>query len=329
MRLAVLGAGAWGTALAISLSRQHAVTLWARNPEQVSAIATSRSNDRYLPGLPVPASVAITHHLNAAVSGADLIVLVTSTTGMAPVLASLNEQGVHAPLIWACKGFEVSTGRLPHQIADALLPQDLPRGALSGPSFAQEVAQGKPAALTLASTDEAFATHTATQLNSTTLRVYSSTDLIGVELGGALKNVIAIAAGVSDGLELGNNARAALVTRGLSEITRLGMTMGGRPDTFMGLTGLGDLILTATGDLSRNRTVGRRLASGQSLENILAELGHVAEGVNSARAALRLARERNCDMPITEAVCGLLFEGLSPRAAVQQLMAREPKSEAH
>lgn len=328
MKLAVLGAGAWGTALAISLSRQHAITLWTRNADQAATISASRTNERYLPGLPVPEAVMVTHELDVAIAGADLILLVTSTAGMAPVLTSLKEIAARLPLLWACKGFEVSTGRLPHQIADALLPPDLPRGPLSGPSFAQEVAQGKPAALTLASVDASFASRTAAALNSTTLRVYSSTDLIGVELGGALKNVIAIAAGVSDGLELGNNARAALITRGLSEISRLGISLGGQADTFMGLTGLGDLILTATGDLSRNRTVGRRLATGQSLEAILADLGHVAEGVNSARAALKLAHERQCDMPITEAVCGLLFEGLSPRAAVQQLMAREPKSEA-
>lgn len=328
MKLAVLGAGAWGTALAISFSRNHAVSLWARNPDHAGAMAKSRSNERYLPGQLIPDAVAVSHELETAASGADLLVLVTSTAGMASVLTAFKDANIRAPLLWACKGFELSTGRLPHQIAEALLSPDMPRGALYGPSFAQEVAQGKPAALTLASTDDEFATRIAAELNSTSLRVYSSTDLIGVELGGALKNVIAIAAGVSDGLELGSNARAALVTRGLSEISRLGMTMGGRPDTFMGLTGLGDLILTATGDLSRNRTVGRRLATGQSLESILADLGHVAEGVNSARAALKLARERNCDMPITEAVCGLLFEGLSPRAAVQQLMAREPKSEA-
>ncbi|MBL8517090.1 MAG: NAD(P)-dependent glycerol-3-phosphate dehydrogenase [Betaproteobacteria bacterium] len=328
MKLAVLGAGAWGTALATSFSREHTVMLWARDAAQAAAIRQSRVNQRYLPGLPLPEAVAVTAALDDAISAADLIVLVTSTAGMAPVLSSLRGLDARIPLLWACKGFEVSTGRLPHQIADALLPADVSRGALSGPSFAQEVAQGKPAALTLASVDAHFASRAAADLNSTSLRVYSSTDLIGVELGGALKNVIAIAAGVSDGLDLGNNARAALVTRGLSEISRLGMALGGRPDTFMGLTGLGDLILTATGDLSRNRTVGRRLAAGQSLDAILADLGHVAEGVNSARAALRLAREHHCDMPITEAVCGLLFDGLSPKVAVRQLMAREPKPEA-
>lgn len=328
MNLALLGAGAWGTALAISLSRQHSVTLWTRNADHAAALGAARCNERYLPGLPLPESVTITHDLNRAIADADLLLLVTSTAGMAPVLTALRALKARLPLLWACKGFEVSTGRLPHQIAEELLPADLPRGPLSGPSFAQEVAQGKPAALTLAAADAAFAIRTAAALNSTTLRVYSSTDLIGVELGGALKNVIAIAAGVSDGLELGNNARAALITRGLSEISRLGVSLGGQPDTFMGLTGLGDLILTATGDLSRNRTVGRRLATGQSLDAILADLGHVAEGVNSARAALKLARECHCDMPITEAVCGLLFEGLSPRTAVQQLMSREPKSEA-
>jgi glycerol-3-phosphate dehydrogenase (NAD(P)+) len=328
VKIAVLGAGAWGTALAISFSSKHRVCLWTRSAEHAAALAQSHTNERYLPGMAIPEAVDLTHDLALAAAGADLTVLVTSTAGMTPVLAALARQRAEAPLIWACKGFEASSGRLPHQIADALLPPAVPRGPLSGPSFAQEVAQGKPAALTLASSDESFAERTAGLLNSTSLRVYSSPDLIGVELGGALKNVIAIAAGVSDGLDLGNNARAALVTRGLSEISRLGVKMGGRPDTFMGLTGLGDLILTATGDLSRNRTVGRRLAAGETLDAILADLGHVAEGVNSARAALKLARCHDCAMPITEAVCGLLFEGLPPRVAVQQLMAREPKSEA-
>lgn len=327
MKLAVLGAGAWGTALASSFAPHHEVVLWARDAGHVTTLAETRRNDRYLPGIALPASLGLSSDLAQATRDADLIVLVTSTAGMAPVLTQLGNANIRKPLLWACKGFEVSTGRLPHQIADALMDAALPRGPLSGPSFALEVAQGKPAALTLASVDGTFATRTAAALNSTTLRVYSSTDLIGVELGGALKNVIAIAAGVSDGLGLGNNARAALITRGLSEITRLGLAMGGRADTFMGLTGLGDLLLTATGDLSRNRTVGRQLAAGKSLATILAELGHVAEGVNSARAALELSRRMQCDMPITEAVCSLLFEGRAPLDMVQQLMAREPKAE--
>ncbi len=329
MKLAVLGAGAWGTALAISLSRHHDTTLWTRNAELAAMLASTKVNQRYLPGIHLPPDLSVTHDLGAAMTGAELIVLVTSTSGMAPVMTLMQHQAPEVPFLWACKGFETSTGRLPHQIADALLPAHLPRGPLSGPSFAMEVAQGKPAALTLASADPSFASATAAALNSNTLRVYSSTDLIGVELGGALKNVIAIAAGVSDGLDLGNNARAALITRGLSEISRLGVALGGKPETFMGLTGVGDLVLTATGDLSRNRTVGRRLAAGQSLPAILADLGHVAEGVNSARAAQALAREHHCDMPITDAVCGLLFDGLSPSAAVLQLMAREPRPESH
>lgn len=328
MKLAVLGAGAWGTALACSFAQRHDVTLWARDASHIARLAQDRRNDRYLPGIALPDALLLSSDLVAATRDVEMIVLVTSTAGMAPVLEQLAKANIRKPLLWACKGFEVSTGRLPHQIAEALLDAGLPRGPLSGPSFALEVAQGKPAALTLAATDGEFAARTAAALNSNTLRVYSSTDLIGVELGGALKNVIAIAAGVSDGLGLGNNARAALITRGLSEISRLGMAMGGRADTFMGLTGLGDLLLTATGDLSRNRTVGRKLATGQSLADILAELGHVAEGVNSARAALQLAERMHCDMPITEAVCSLLFEGRAPLEMVQQLMAREPKAES-
>jgi len=328
MKLAVLGAGAWGTALAASFSQQHDVTLWTRNPAHALALRESRRNERYLPAITLPDKLSITADLAQAIEASELILLVTSTGGMSSVLESVAALKQPRPLLWACKGFELSTGRLPHQIAERWLANDMPRGPLSGPSFALEVAQGKPAALTLASTDATFAADTAAALNSKTLRVYSSTDLIGVELGGALKNVIAIAAGVSDGLALGNNARAALITRGLSEITRLGMALGGRPDTFMGLTGIGDLLLTATGDLSRNRTVGRLLASGQSLEKILADLGHVAEGVNSARAALALARSVSCEMPITEAVCALLFENLPPAQAVLQLMARDPKPEA-
>jgi glycerol-3-phosphate dehydrogenase (NAD(P)+) len=329
VKLAVLGAGAWGTALAASFARQHEVRLWSRDSGHATGLSESRLNERYLPGIPLPDSVQVTSNLRSALETSELVVLVTSTSGMAPVLQAIAEGGLMRPLLWACKGFEASSGRLPHQIADSVMDADIPRGPLSGPSFALEVAQGKPTALTLASNHSDFAATTAAKLNSNTLRVYSSTDLIGVELGGALKNVIAIAAGVSDGLELGNNARAALITRGLSEITRLGTALGGRPDTFMGLTGIGDLLLTATGDLSRNRRVGKELAAGSSLEKILADLGHVAEGVNSARAALALARSVKCEMPITEAVCGLLFEGLPPALAVQQLMARDPKPEAH
>jgi glycerol-3-phosphate dehydrogenase (NAD(P)+) len=217
---------------------------------------------------------------------------------------------------------------LPHQVAAEELAGATPRGILSGPSFAREVAQGLPAALTLASSDPDFARAAAAHLHSARLRIYSSNDVVGVETGGAVKNVMAIAAGISDGLGYGHNARAALITRGLAEITRLGEKLGGRPETFMGLAGLGDLILTCTGDLSRNRTVGLKLAQGRMLADVLAELGHVAEGVNTAAEVLRLAQRENVDMPITSAVCSVLFDGLPPGKAVEALLNREPKAEA-
>jgi glycerol-3-phosphate dehydrogenase (NAD(P)+) len=230
-------------------------------------------------------------------------------------------------IIWACKGFETASGMLPHQIVADVMPRATQVAALSGPSFALEVARGLPTALVLASRDAPFASRTAASLNSARLRIYSNEDVAGVELGGALKNVVAIAAGICDGLALGRNARAALVTRGLAEITRLGVAMGGRAETFNGLAGLGDLVLTCTGDLSRNREVGVRLAQGRKLEEVLGELGHVAEGVHSARAARDHARAHGIEMPITDAVCAVLFEGRPAPDAVRQLLARDPRPE--
>jgi glycerol-3-phosphate dehydrogenase (NAD(P)+) len=242
-------------------------------------------------------------------------------------LQAILAGGAAAPLIWLCKGFEQGTSRLPHQVAAEVLPAGRACGVLSGPSFAAEVARGQPVALTLASVDAGFARDNAERLHGGNLRVYSSADIAGVEIGGAVKNVIALAAGISDGLGLGLNARAALITRGLAEMARLGIAMGARAETFMGLTGMGDLILTATGDLSRNRTVGKRLAEGASLERILAELGHVAEGVYTARETSVLAARHGVEMPITAAVCAVLFEGVDARAAVASLLSRDPKSE--
>jgi glycerol-3-phosphate dehydrogenase (NAD(P)+) len=229
--------------------------------------------------------------------------------------------------LWACKGFDKATGKLPHETVSDLVPAGTRFGALSGPSFAMEVARGLPCALTLAATDFAFAQGMAAELSGPTLRIYSSDDLIGVELGGALKNVMAIAAGICDGMQLGMNARAALITRGLAEMVRLGVAMGGKAETFMGLTGLGDLVLTATGDLSRNRAVGIKLAEGRALKTILTELGHVAEGVNSAQTAQRLANLHRVDMPITSAVNAVLFENANPRETVKRLLSREARTE--
>jgi len=326
VKIAVLGAGAWGSALSISLSAQHEVSLWARSPAVAEALARTRTS-RYLLGVEIVPAVRIEPDLAAALQGADLALIATATAGLRETARAVAETKAIPALVWACKGFETSTGELPHQIVAQALGHASRVAALSGPSFALEVARGLPAALVCAARDGEFAQEMAAALNSARLRIYSSDDLVGVELGGALKNVIAIAAGICDGLELGRNARAALITRGLAEITRMGVAMGGRSETFAGLAGLGDLVLTCTGDLSRNREVGVRLAKGKPLETVLADLGHVSEGVASAQAALAHARDHKVEMPITEAVCAVLFDKRAPRAAVQQLLARDPRPE--
>ncbi|HEX4858236.1 MAG TPA: NAD(P)H-dependent glycerol-3-phosphate dehydrogenase [Usitatibacteraceae bacterium] len=325
MKIAVIGAGAWGTALAISFSPFHPVCLWARDGSLRAALRQQRTNQRYLPGAQLPDALQIGEELQASVAGADIILIATPTSGLAEIAGRVRDSGV--PILWACKGFDKATGKLPHETVAELVSADTRYGALSGPSFAIEVARGLPCALTLAANDPEFAAATAAALSGPALRIYSSADLVGVELGGALKNVMAIAAGICDGMSLGMNARAALITRGLAEMVRLGVAMGGRAETFMGLTGLGDLVLTATGDLSRNRMVGMRLAEGRKLADVLSELGHVAEGVNSAATALVRARETGVEMPITEAVNAILFDGAEPRAALKQLLSRETKPE--
>ena len=322
---AILGAGAWGTALAVSLSGSHRVALWARDPEMARALAAECRNARYLPEIALPPGVAVSGDFDKAVAAAQLLLIATPTAGLRETLRRVKS--VAAPVVWACKGFEADTATLPHRMAAEELGASRLCGVLSGPSFALEVARGQPTALTLAASDAQFARDTARALHHPLLRVYYSTDVIGVEVGGAVKNVMAIATGICDGLQLGLNARAALITRGLAEITRLGLHLGGSAETFMGLAGAGDLILTCTGDLSRNRRVGLMLAGGKSLARILGELGHVAEGVHSARAVRRLARESAVDMPITDGVCSVLFGGVRARDAVQQLLSRDPKSE--
>ena len=327
LKIAVLGAGAWGTALAISLSAYHQITLWSRDRRQIETITAARENARYLPGFSLPDSITLSADLAQAITGAELILAVVPTSGFRALLTTLSQMGNTTPIVWACKGFEPGGAKLLHQVAAEILPNGVQRGVLSGPSFAQEVARGLPCALTLASNDAQFAQAMATRLNHPHLRVYSSHDVVGVELGGAVKNVMAIAAGIADGMGFGLNARAALITRGLAEITRLGLALGGRPETFMGLAGVGDLLLTCTGDLSRNRNVGLRLAQGQTLPAILEQLGHIAEGVHTCAEVLRMADTLKVEMPITQAVHRVMFEGLSPRQALEDLLAREPKPE--
>ena len=328
MKIAVLGAGAWGTGLAVALAPAHDVVLWTRDPDHFQALATARVNQRYLPGIALPASLRLAEHAHEALHGCELVVIGASVAGLRVSLRLVAAAAAALPVIWLCKGFEAGSARLPHEVAAEELPAAAPRGVLSGPSFAQEVARGVPAAVTLAASDAAFAARLARALRTPRLRIYSSADVTGVEIGGAVKNVIAIAAGISDGLGFGESARAALITRGLAEITRLGVRLGGRAETFMGLAGMGDLILTCTGNLSRNRQVGLRMAAGGSLEQVLADLGHVAEGVHSAREVRRLAARAGVDMPIAEAVCRVLFEGLPPLQAVESLLAREPRDES-
>ena len=324
MKVAVLGAGAWGTAISGVLAPRMEVRLWARDAAQARAIGGTRRNDRYLPGFALPASVSITSELARATDGAALVLAATPVAGLRDLLGKLDRK---AGVVWLCKGFEQGTGALPHQIAAETLGGGARYGALSGPSFAEEVARGLPCALTLASSDGAFAREAAERLHGGRMRVYYTTDLVGVEIGGAVKNVMAIAAGISDGLGLGLNARAALITRGLAEIARLGAALGAQAETVMGLAGVGDLILTATGDLSRNRRVGLELARGLPLPAVLAGLGHVAEGVRSAKEVMRLAAARRIDMPVSEAVNSVLDGKLSPAEAVERLLAREPKME--
>ena len=326
MRIAVLGAGAWGTALAIAFGARHAVTLWSRDSAQAAELSRRGENARYLPGCAFPSGLQVTADFGAALAGADLAILAAPLAGLRPMLEQLKATAPTMPFLWVCKGLEAGSGLLPHQVVDAVMG-DASCGVLTGPSFALEVARGLPAAVTLAATDAAFAAKTAQSLHGGKLRIYASEDLVGAEVGGAVKNVLAIATGICDGLGLGNKARAALITRGLVEITRFGEALGAKRETFMGLAGMGDLMLTCTGDLSRNRRVGLLLAEGKALPDIVRELGHVAEGVPAAREVARRAAELGIDMPITCAVTAVLDGRITPVAAVEQLMARDPKHE--
>jgi glycerol-3-phosphate dehydrogenase (NAD(P)+) len=336
MKIIVLGAGAWGTALAVSAAGnprvQHAVTLWARDAAQASVMHQDRVNARYLPGVVLPDSLSVSAQVWPDVLGVlaqqDLVIVASPMSGLRGLLTQL--QGCAVPVAWLCKGFEAggSEGRglLGHEIQAQVAPA-LHSGVLSGPSFAQEVALGQPTALVAASAHSAVRDALVAAFHSPTLRVYANEDVVGVEVGGAVKNVLAIATGLCDGLQLGLNARAALITRGLAEMMRLGLALGARTDTFMGLSGLGDLVLTATGDLSRNRRVGLALAQGKSLQQAVEALGHVAEGVYCARAVLQRAQSLGVEMPITQNVVDLLDGRVLPPQAVATLMGRGPATE--
>lgn len=326
MRIAVLGAGAWGTALAIAFAARHDVVLWARDAQRIADMARERVNSRYLPECPFPTGLQLTADFSLALANADLALLAGPLAGLRDLLGRLKATAPEIPFLWVCKGLEAGTGLLPHQVVAEVMGQAR-CGVLTGPSFALEVARGLPTAITLAAADESFAAATAHALHGGNLRIYDNGDLVGAEVGGAVKNVLAIATGICDGLGLGNNARAALITRGLVEITRFGEALGARRETFMGLAGMGDLMLTCTGELSRNRRVGLLLAEGRALDDVVRELGHVAEGVPAAREVARRAEALGIDMPITRAVTAVLDGRITPRAAVEQLMSRGARHE--
>ena len=336
LKIAVIGAGAWGTALAISASRHaagHVVQLWTRDAAVAKDMQTQRVNARYLPGIQLPPALQVVSTPVSEVSAwacqHDLIVVATPMAALRAMLQTLSAAQV--PVAWLCKGFEaasegIESGAMPHEVCQQVAPH-LMAGALSGPSFALEVAQAQPTALVAASAHQQVRQILVDAFHSPSLRIYANEDMVGVEVGGAVKNVLAIATGLCDGLNLGLNARAALITRGLSEMTRLGVALGAKPETFMGLSGLGDLVLTATGDLSRNRKVGLLLAQGMDLQQAVQSLGHVAEGVYSARTVLKRAQALGVEMPIAQAVVALLDGDLKPAEAVSALMGRGAKGE--
>ena len=327
MNLTVLGAGAWGTALAVHASATHATRLWARDAEQAAQMRSLRRNARYLPGIALPPALQITGDFNGAVRHArrGLLVIATPMSGLDGMLRRLPAD-IEAGVLWLCKGFQEGTGWLGHEVAHAAQPAARV-GVLSGPSFAIEVARGQPTALVAASSDAGLREAAVQAFHAANLRIYTSADPVGVEVGGAVKNVLAIATGIADGMQLGLNARAALITRGLAEMTRLGVALGAEPQTFMGLSGLGDLVLTTTSDLSRNRTVGLRLAEGVPLARILAELGHVAEGVTSAPMVLQRAHARGVEMPIVDAVVQVLDGRIAAAQGLEQLLRRDARAE--
>jgi glycerol-3-phosphate dehydrogenase (NAD(P)+) len=328
--VSILGAGAWGTALALSIAARHKVVLWGRSLDAMQRMQTQRVNQQYLPGFDFPRTLTATADFTFTMQHASeqgLLIVATSVSGLRETL-KLCAAFPLSHVVWLCKGFEQETQLLPHQIAREILGDAVPVGALSGPSFAQEVAKGLPCALTIASTSSALCQQVVDIAHGNALRVYTSDDVVGVEVGGAIKNILAIATGVADGLGLGLNARAALMTRGLAEIARLNQALGGRNETLMGLTGVGDLILTCTGDLSRNRKVGLALAKGQALEKIIQDLGHVAEGVRCAQTVQGLARRLGIEMPIANAVAAVLFDQMSAQEMIARLLARDAKQEA-
>jgi glycerol-3-phosphate dehydrogenase (NAD(P)+) len=324
--IGVIGAGSWGTALAIQLARNGRTTLlWGRPEDGLERMAAERSNERYLPGAAFPEPLRVEPSLAALLAECGDLLVVTPSHGLRGVFASL--QGGTQRIAWATKGFEEGSGKLPHEVARETLGATRPLAVLSGPTFATEVAKGLPTALTVAATDARFGEDLASALHSPTFRAYTGDDLVGVGVGGAVKNVIAIAAGISDGLGFGANARAALITRGLAEVRRLGIALGAKPETFMGLAGVGDLVLTCTDDQSRNRRFGLALAAGHGVDDAKRKIGQVVEGAWAARDALTRARAVSVEMPIAEQVYRVIYERVEPQAALRALQERARRKE--
>lgn len=331
MKIAVLGAGAWGTALAMHIAKKHLVTLWARDAGHISGMHKARSNPKYLGDFNFPTQLELEDSLSKAVTDSDYILSVVPTSAFRQILIDVKEIDSKTPIIWANKGLEEGTAKLPHEIAlDVLGNSELSKrefGVISGPSFAAELVRGLPTAVTLATTNKKLAQEAGSIFHHKNMRIYTSQDITGVSVGGALKNVIAIAAGISDGMGFGNNARAALITRGLTEISRFGQAIGANSDTFSGLAVTGDLVLTCTGEYSRNREVGIRLAQGKRISDILKGLGHVAEGVFTAKEVIKRGKNLNIDMPITQEVSNVIHNIKSPRESFEDLLSRDLKPE--
>jgi len=329
LRVAVLGAGSWGSALAMQLVRSgQRCVLWGRSPAHIAAMRTSGSNERFLPGIEFPPGLEFESSLEQALKAADEVLIVVPSHAFADMLELLvpllgSGQGVS----WASKGLEPGSGRLLHQTAQNLLGSERPLAVVTGPSFALEVARGLPTAVTVAATDSAYCKRIARALHGQNFRAYTSDDIVGAEWGGAVKNVLAVAAGISDGMAFGHNARAALITRGLAEMMRLGKVLGAREKTMIGLAGMGDLVMTCTGDLSRNRRLGLALGAGQTVEQAVAEIGQVVEGVSTSAEVWRLSQRHGIDMPISEQIYGIIHRGWNPKHCVRDLLAREQKSE--
>jgi len=328
MKVSVLGAGSWGTALACVLARNNVqTTLWGRDPATVAAMTQSRRNARYLPDLELPASLTLTADLAAAVASADVLLIVTPSHAFAELLDRIAaDLKPGTGVAWATKGFDPASGRFLHELVAEKFPQSA-AAIVTGPSFAREVAQGLPTAVTVHSNSDEFAKQMANLLHSTRFRAYTGSDMIGAELGGAMKNVLAVATGVADGMHLGLNARAGMITRGLNEMLRLGAAIGARAETLMGLAGLGDLVLTCTGDLSRNRRLGLALGRGIGLKQAVAEIGQVVESVETADTVMRLAKSHGLDLPIASGVQRVLREEITPAEGLRELLAREQKPE--